>query len=99
MSAPVSLRDRLRECSSLPSLPAAALAVLQLTQDPAAEMDELADTIAKDPALSVKLLRTVNSSLFGLQQRVSSLQQAVTLLGLHSVKTLVLGFSLVQNVK
>lgn len=99
MSAIPSLRERLRECTSLPSLPAAALAVLQLTQDPSAEMDDLADTIAKDPALSVKLLRTVNSSLFGLQQKVSSLQQAVTLLGIHSVKTLVLGFSLVQNVK
>ena|SRR5688572_4285324 len=94
-----ALKDKIRDCTSLPSLPAAALSVLQLTQNDSTGMDELAATIAKDSALSVKILRAINSSFYGLNQKVSSVQQAVALLGLHSVKTLVLGFSLVSNLK
>lgn len=94
-----ALRDKLRDCNSLPSLPAAAMAVLQLTQREGAGVNELADIISKDPALSSKVLRTVNSSFYGLSQKVSSIQQAVALLGMHTVKTLVLGFSLVSGMR
>jgi hypothetical protein len=55
--------------------------------------------IAQDPALSVKVLRAVNSPFYGLSQKVSNVPQAVALLGMHSVKTLVLGFSLISSLK
>ena len=53
--------------------------------------------ISKDPALSSKMLRTVNSSFYGRSQSVGTITQALVILGLQSVKTLVLGFSLVSN--
>lgn len=83
------------DSSSLPSLPAAAVQVLQLTMDPQASADNLAQVIGQDPALSAKILRAVNSPFYGLKQKVSSLSQAVALLGLNTVRTLALSFSLV----
>lgn len=93
------LRERLRACTSLPTLPAAALCVLQLSQNDATGLDELSDVITKDSALSSKILRAINSSFYAMQQRVGTIKQAVPLLGLHSVKTLVLGFSLVSEMR
>jgi HD-like signal output (HDOD) protein len=92
-----SLKDRIRNCTTLPSLPAAALSVLQLTENDSTGMDELAKIISVDAALSARILRAINSSFYGLEQKVTSINQAVVLLGLHAVKTLVLGFSLVSN--
>ena len=55
--------------------------------------------IARDHSyrLSGKILRTVNSSFYGRSQHVSTISHALVILGLQSVKTLVLGFSLVTN--
>ena len=89
-----SIRDRIRTCETLPTLPAAALRILQLTNDNTASIDEIGTIIARDPALSVKVLRAVNSPFYGIPQKISSVQQAAVMLGLHSVKMLVLGFSL-----
>src|SRR4051812_18420606 len=94
-----TLQAKIRDTSSLPTLPAAALRVLQLTQDDKVALDELAATIASDPALASKVLRAVNSSFYGLPHKVASVQQAVALLGNHSVRTLVLGFSLSNAMK
>jgi diguanylate cyclase (GGDEF)-like protein len=85
-------------CSNLPTLPAVAVRVLELTADPDVRMDELARTIQADQALAAKILRTVNSSFYGLRKRCTSIDKALVLLGLGPVKSLVLGFSLVMAV-
>ena len=92
-----SLVARIRACPNLPSLPAVAMQVLDLTQKPGVDMAEIARIISRDPALSGKILRTVNSSFYGRSQAVGTVSQALVILGLQSVKTLVLGFSLVTN--
>ncbi len=83
-------------CPNLPSLPAVAAKVLELTSDPDVKMTELASQITMDQALSAKVLRTVNSSFYGLRKRCSSIEKALIMLGLGPVKSLVLGFSLVS---
>jgi diguanylate cyclase (GGDEF)-like protein len=91
------LVERVRQCPSLPSLPTIAMQVLELAQKPEVDIAEIARIICKDPALSSKILRTVNSSFYGRSQHVSTISHALVILGLQSVKTLVLGFSLVTN--
>src|SRR3954465_1050178 len=91
------LVQKIRACPNLPSLPAIAVQVLELAQQAGADLAEIARIIAKDPALSSKILRTVNSSFYGRSQNVSTISHALVILGLQSVKTLVLGFSLVSN--
>lgn len=91
------LIERIRRCPSLPSLPAIAVQVLQLVQSNDVDIPEIARVITRDPALSSKILKTVNSSFYGRPQPVSTVSHALVILGLQSVKTLVLGFSLVSN--
>lgn len=91
------LINRVRTCHNLPSLPAIAVQVLDLAQKADADIGEIARIISKDPALSGKILKTVNSSFYGRSQNVSTISHALVILGLQSVKTLVLGFSLVSN--
>ncbi|MBX3386914.1 MAG: HDOD domain-containing protein [Phycisphaeraceae bacterium] len=91
--------ERVLNCRQLPSLPAVAMRVVELTADQSVSMKALAETIQNDQALSAKILRTVNSSLFGLRKKCSNINQAITFLGMSAVKTLALGFSLVTAIK
>lgn len=93
------LLDDILTCQSLPSLPSVAIRVLELTSDPEVKMDELAAEIQFDQGIAAKILRTVNSSFFGLRRRCSSIEHALVMLGLGPVKSLVLGFSLVSSIK
>jgi diguanylate cyclase (GGDEF)-like protein len=92
-----TLIDKIRSCPNLPSLPSIAIQVLDLAQRADVDIAEIARIISKDPALSGKILRTVNSSFYGRSQQTSTISHALVILGLQSVKTLVLGFSLVTN--
>ena len=91
------LLDKVLSCKKLPSLPAIALKVIELTQDERVPVKMIGDTIANDQALSLKVLKTVNSSFYGLRKPCSSINQAIVMLGLSAVKTLALGFSLVSS--
>jgi HD-like signal output (HDOD) protein len=84
----------LARAQELYTLPAAAMKVLELTASPQVDVRALKNCIETDPALTAKLLRVVNSSLFGLSRQVSDLNQALALLGVKPLKLLVLGFSL-----
>jgi two-component system, cell cycle response regulator len=84
---------------ALPTPPAVAIRVLELTRDPNATIADIGKLIQNDPALSAKVLKTVNSSLFGLPQQVSRIDRALGLMGLNAAKSLVLGFSLVDSTK
>ena len=85
------LVDRARD---LHTLPAVAMKVLELTDNPVVDTQALKACIERDAALTTRLLRVVNSSLFGLSREVSDLNQALALLGTKPLKLLVLGFSL-----
>ncbi|HRJ49361.1 MAG: HDOD domain-containing protein [Phycisphaeraceae bacterium] len=92
-----TLLEEVLACPSLPSLPAVAVRVIELTADRNVSLKELADTIQNDQGLSSKVLRTVNSSYYGLRTRCSSINKALVMLGLGPVKALTLGFSLVAS--
>ena len=94
-----ALRTRLERCSTLPTLPAVAIKILDLCQRENLDLAEIAKVIANDPALSAKMLKTVNSPAFALRQEVRTLSHAVALLGVNSVRTLVLSFSLLRDVR
>jgi HD-like signal output (HDOD) protein/GGDEF domain-containing protein len=95
MSSTENMVDRLvAKAGQLYSLPAVAMEVLELTRNPAVDARALKLCIENDPALTSKLLRVVNSSLFGLGGQVSDLGQALALLGTKPLKLLVLGFNL-----
>lgn len=88
------LAELVSRAQSLYSLPAVAAEVIELTSNPKVDTLALKECIQTDPALTAKILRVVNSSLFGLSREVSDLNQALALLGTKPLKLLVLGFSL-----
>ncbi len=91
--------DRVLQSPRLPSLPTIALEVIELVQQKDVNIKQIANTIQHDPALSSKILKTVNSSFYGQAHSISTVSHALVVLGLNSVKTLALGFSLVGNLK
>ncbi len=92
-----TLDELVSRSRSLYTLPAIAAEVIELTSNPKGDVRALKDCIEVDPALTAKILRVVNSSLFGLSREVSDLNQAIALLGIKPLKLLVLGFSLPQD--
>lgn len=86
-------------CPNLPSLPAVAIEILELTDDPNVPIKKIAGVVQRDQALAAKVLKTVNSSFYGLSKRCASIDRAMAYLGMNTVKSLVLGFSLVDVAK
>ncbi len=87
----------------LPTLPQVATRLLQMTRESDVSVSDVSKLLAGDTGLSSKLLKTVNSSFFGLRHEITGVQQAVVLLGLQKVQSLAIGFlassSLPNNAK
>ncbi|QDT66964.1 sensor domain-containing diguanylate cyclase [Calycomorphotria hydatis] len=83
--------------SQLPTLPTVAIQLLDLSKDPETEIRQVADVIKTDPAICAKILKATNSSYFGFQAPVTSIDRAVPLLGTTVVTSLALSFSLVED--
>ncbi|MGQ9503407.1 MAG: HDOD domain-containing protein [Thermogutta sp.] len=81
----------------LHSSPAVIWRVLQLLKDPDFDVRDVELLLEADPALSAAILRLVNSSAYGLPQKITSLRQAILLLGARSLRLAVLSFGLVDR--
>lgn len=81
----------------LPSLPWVALRVLELTSQPQVDFRALKECIENDPALTMRVLRAVNGSLFGMNRDVTDLSAALALLGVKPLKLLVLSFAMSED--
>ncbi|HVT30219.1 MAG TPA: HDOD domain-containing protein [Lacipirellulaceae bacterium] len=79
---------------TLYSRPTVAIELMRLAEEPGVDARALKDCVSQDPALTCKVLRVVNSSLYGLNRAVGDLSQAIGLLGIKPLKLLVLGFNL-----
>ncbi len=71
-----------------PELPSAVLELSEALRDPDAQIHSVVELVNTDPVLSAKILRVTNSAAFGIQ-RVTSLQQAIVLLGFQNIWILV----------
>src|SRR4029079_15595733 len=78
---------------TLYSRPTVAMEVVRLAEEPRVDARALRECVAQDPALTCKVLRVVNSSLYGLNRPVADLNPAIGLIGIKPLKLLVLGFS------
>lgn len=74
----------------LPALPLAVTRFIERARDEDASMKELAGIVETDAGLTLELLKHVNSAYLGLRQKVKSVQQALSLLGLRQMKTFVI---------
>lgn len=93
------MEQRLRFCGNLPSLPAVALKMVDMANNPEVELADVARVIAMDPALVTKLFRAASSPLYGTNRKINNLRQVLGMLGLQGTLALALGFSLITTGK
>ena len=90
------IRRKIKAIKSLPTLPAVAQKVSKMAENDATSAGQLARIIASDQALSGRVLRLVNSSFYGFPGRISSISNAVVLLGFDVVKSLIISVSVFE---
>ncbi|MFZ6657160.1 HDOD domain-containing protein [Undibacterium sp. TJN19] len=83
------LEDMVKHIKDLPTLPEVALEMLQNLDDEESSLDMITEKIAMDHSITAKLLRLANSSYYGNNSRVVTLQQATAMLGVTNVKNLI----------
>jgi len=77
----------------LPTLPAVASKLLIITGQEETTLTDIANLVSQDMALSAKILKVANSAFYSFPQQISSINQAVSILGTNAVRSLVLSFS------
>lgn len=77
----------------LPTLPTVASKLISLTAKEDTTLTDIADLVAKDISLSAKILKVSNSAFYSFPQQIGSINQAVSILGINAVRSLVLSFS------
>ena len=90
--------ETIKKSAAVPSMPQVVLRFLEIMQDPNFEYRDLVKVLAADPGTVSEILRLSNSALFGVRNKIASLQQAITLLGPKRVRSLLLGRYLVDSV-
>jgi len=79
---------------TLPSLPELYQEIVQKMHSPEVSIHDIAKIIAKDPGMSIKILQLVNSAFFGLGHKISNINNAVVIIGLETVKAMVLSIDI-----
>lgn len=82
---------------TLPSLPTTVARILDMLDDPDVPLSDVGAAIANDPSISMKTLRLVNSAYYGIRDEVTSVEHAVSLLGLKVVRNVVLTASVFET--
>jgi len=88
-SSPGALLNKALGDFELPSFSAPAMETLRMLRLPDVSSRALAQSIERSPALLVKVLRTVNSAVYGLRSRIASAERAVVLLGRSELESIV----------
>jgi HD-like signal output (HDOD) protein len=87
----MSTLDSFFESVTLPSMSEVAHDLIRTLNDDSASVGMVRNIIAKDPALTARLLRLANSAQFGLPRGVGTLDDAIAMVGMARVRTLSVG--------
>jgi len=94
---PKALQETLQSTQRLPTPPMVVVRLLSLTRERDVSSRDIAETISLDPTLAAKILRFVNSPMAGLPREVTSLTQAVALIGVRGVTTMALSIATISS--
>ena len=85
-------------CPTLPSLPSVAINILKIARTEHPSVNEYANAIERDPALTMRIITLANSAFFSRSHtKVYACQEAAARLGLDTTLAAVMSFSLLQN--
>jgi len=86
-------RDRISSITNIPTLPEVATKLIQTVNNKGTSATEISNLIAQDISLSAKVLRLSNSAFYGMPRSITNINNAVVILGLRVINTLVLSLT------
>ena len=93
------LRKNISKIDSLPSIPSVYREIIKELKSPVSSTQKIGQIISKDPAMTSKILQLVNSGFFYLQTTITKAEEAVVLLGVETIKALVLHLEVFSRIK
>jgi HD-like signal output (HDOD) protein len=90
VQAPNFINDIAAGKVELPTIPAVVQRLIVALRDPDVDTRKLGEALAKDPVLSAKVLRLANSSFFGGQRSMASIDAAIALVGVQALNRLII---------
>jgi len=94
----VQMNQLFDKIHNLPQIPEVVRILITQFNDPKTNFDDIAKNVEKEQVISLKVLRLVNSAHFGLSRKVGSIQDAVLMLGMNQLRTLVIASGMVGSV-
>jgi len=94
-----TIRSSIEKINTLPTIPNVLKKLLKMLENPATSLNDIGHFISHDPIITTKVLRMINSPIYGFPGRIYSVNQAVILLGLNVVKGLLLSVSVYDLMK
>ena len=88
-SAIENFNNIFKSVSSLPSISGVIFTIENMIDDPMSSASDIEAVISSDPALTARILRIANSAFYGLSHNISSLSQAITILGLNALRNII----------
>ncbi|OAI13314.1 signal transduction protein [Methylomonas koyamae] len=92
---PTSINQLFDQLHKIPQVPEVVRSIINQLNDPHADMLNIAKDVEKEQVIALKILRLVNSAHFGLSRKIGSINEAVAMLGLNQLKTLVIASGIV----
>lgn len=89
----------IQKVQNFPALPSVVSRVMELASEPDSTMDEFLEVIRLDLSLTAALLKLANSAFFGQTRMVSSLKQAIPILGLNEIRNMVIARAMFSSFK
>lgn len=93
----MDLERLIEDIDELVSFPQVAIRVTRMVEDKMSSAEDLGRELARDPALSLKLLRLANSPLYGARNEIDTISRAVMILGTMRIRDMVLASSAVDS--
>jgi HD-like signal output (HDOD) protein len=89
-------RKKIEQIENLPTLPEVANKLLRIINDPMTTAHDVANLISRDLSLTSKVLRLANSAFYGVPRTVATVHNAVVILGLKVINTMVFSITVVK---
>lgn len=86
----------LQRVSAVATLPAIAMRIIRLADDPSSTSDDMLEVLSSDPALATRVLKVVNSAFYGRPRQVATTYAAIQLLGVSAIRNIAVAASLTR---
>jgi len=88
-----------KEIKALPALPKSILEIQRISNNPNSSISDLVKVVKEDPMLTANLLKVANSPLYGFTRQIKSVDQAVSLFGMSTVKGFAISFAIKNSLQ